>query len=340
MSSNLNKLLFLSSMMMGTIMSISSNTWFGVWMGLEINLLSFIPLMMNDKNMMINESSIKYFIVQAIASTMLMFTILVILMKSSLKGESEIIPSMMISSSLLMKMGATPFHMWFPEVMKASSWYNCLILMTWQKMAPIMTLSYCLQNKMFTLTIAIISVMIGAISGLNQTSLRLMMSYSSISHIGWMISSMTISETLWETYFIVYSILSTIMISFFNQAQLFFINQMFTSNNFSTEMKFIMITSLLSLGGLPPFLGFLPKWMVIQSMIENSMTTTITIMVILTTINLYYYLRVSFSALILTSNKINWTSSNNTKTQKTMMTMLATMSSLGLILTTSLISIL
>nr|UBK10264.1 NADH dehydrogenase subunit 2 [Calliptamus barbarus] len=339
MNNNSTKLLFLSTLMMGTILSISSNSWFGVWMGLEINLLSFIPLLANNKNMMMNESSIKYFIVQAMASTMLLFSILLIQMKYPMGWESEIIPSMMISSSLLLKIGAAPFHFWFPEVMGASSWINCLTLMTWQKIAPMMVLSYCIQLSTFMFLITILSIIIGAIGGLNQTSLRQLLAYSSISHLGWMISSLIVSENVWEIYFIIYSLLSLIMVLLFKQMNLFFMNQIYSASNMKTEIKFMMFLSLLSLGGLPPFLGFLPKWIVMQSLVENNLTALMTIMVVLTTITLYYYMRISFSALIMSYTENSWSVSIKSNKSSFILPFTVMISTMGLITTSTLISV-
>nr|YP_002261378.1 NADH dehydrogenase subunit 2 [Calliptamus italicus]ACG59322.1 NADH dehydrogenase subunit 2 [Calliptamus italicus] len=339
MNNNSTKLLFLSTLMMGTILSISSNSWFGVWMGLEINLLSFIPMLANNKNMMMNESSIKYFIVQAMASTMLLFSILLIQMKYPMGWESKFIPSVMISSSLLLKIGAAPFHFWFPEVMGASSWINCLTLMTWQKIAPMMVLSYCIQMSTFMFLIIIMSIIIGAMGGLNQTSLRQLLAYSSISHLGWMISSLIVSENVWELYFIIYSLLSLILVLLFKQMNLFFMNQIYSASNMKTEIKFMMFLSLLSLGGLPPFLGFLPKWIVMQSLVENNLTTLMTIMVVLTTITLYYYMRISFSALILSYTENSWSMSIKTKKSSFILPFTVMISTMGLISTSTLISV-
>uniref|UniRef100_UPI0031F44EFF NADH dehydrogenase subunit 2 n=1 Tax=Dericorys tibialis TaxID=3139890 RepID=UPI0031F44EFF len=339
MTNNSTKLLFLSMLMMGTILSISSNSWFGVWMGLEINLLSFIPMLANNKNMMMNESSIKYFIVQAMASTMLLFSILMIQLGSPMEWESEIVPSMMISSSLLLKIGAAPFHFWFTEVMGASSWINCLTLMTWQKIAPMMVLSYCIQMSTFMFTITILSITIGALGGLNQTSLRQLLAYSSISHIGWMISSLIVSENIWELYFIIYSMLSLIMVMLFKQTNLFFMNQIYLASNLKTEIKFMMFLSLLSLGGLPPFLGFLPKWIVMQSLVENNLTALMAIMVVLTTITLYYYMRVSFSALIMSYTENSWTMGLKNQNSTFILPMTVVISTMGLLSSSTLISL-
>nr|AIW64803.1 NADH dehydrogenase subunit 2 [Qinlingacris elaeodes] len=339
MTNNSTKLLFLSTLMMGTILSISSNSWFGVWMGLEINLLSFIPMLTSNKNVMMNESSVKYFIVQAMASTMLLFSILLIQMKYRMSWETELIPSMMVSSSLLLKMGAAPFHFWFPEVMGNSSWINCLTLMTWQKIAPMMVLSYCIQMSMFMFSITILSIIIGALGGLNQTSLRQLLAYSSINHLGWMISSLMVSENVWELYFFIYSLLSLIMILLFKQMNLFSLNQIYSSTNMMSETKFFMFTSLLSLGGLPPFLGFLPKWIVINSLVENNMLTMMTIMVMFSTITLYFYLRISFSAFILSYSENPWSMIFFSNKSSFILSTTVMISILGLMSTSMLISL-
>nr|YP_003875564.1 NADH dehydrogenase subunit 2 [Physemacris variolosa]ADD97022.1 NADH dehydrogenase subunit 2 [Physemacris variolosa] len=328
---NTTKILFLSTMLTGTMMSISSNSWMNIWMGLEINLLSFIPMLTNNKYKSMNDTSIKYFIIQTLASTTMLFSVLMIKLKMPEWWEKENISSMLVSSSILLKMGAAPFHFWLPEVMNMSSWMNCLIIMTWQKIAPMMILSYCIMNNMFTSIMVTTSITIGAISGLNQSYTKQLMAYSSISHSGWMIASMIISETMWEMYFMIYSTLSTILILIFNKTKSFLLKQMFSYNHMNNSMKMLMMTTLLSIGGMPPFIGFLPKWMIIQSLIENNMTVLILIMVITTMINLIYYLRLSFSALIILYTENSWSMNIKQSKKMTVLSMMNLISTMGLI---------
>nr|AEW48876.1 NADH dehydrogenase subunit 2 [Locusta migratoria]AEW48889.1 NADH dehydrogenase subunit 2 [Locusta migratoria] len=335
MYNNSMKLLFLSSLMMGTILSISSNSWLGIWMGLEINLLSIIPMLTDNKNSMINEPAIKYFIIQSMASTMLLISILIIQMKYGMWWDNKNIPSMMIMSSMMMKMGAAPFHFWLPEVMSSTSWINCLMLMTWQKIAPMMTLSYCIKMSSFLFVVIMMGIIVGAMGGLNQTSLRQILAYSSISHLGWMISSMTISENIWEFYFLIYLTLNVIIIFMFKTMNLFFLNQIYSASYFKTEIKFMMMTSLLSLGGLPPMLGFLPKWIVMQSLIDNKMTALVLLMITFTTITLYYYMRISFSAIIMLHNENSWLTSIKMNKLVVALPVLSMISTMGLICTSN-----
>nr|QUE26640.1 NADH dehydrogenase subunit 2 [Ilythea japonica] len=308
MLNNSFKIMFLLTLMMGTLITISSNSWLGAWMGLEMNLLSFIPLM-TDNNILSSEASLKYFLTQALASAVLLFGIILLLMESNLtwniyNNNNNLIMSIILSA-LLLKSGAAPFHFWFPNLMEGLSWNNSLILMTWQKLAPLMLISYVINNYMINLSI-ILSSLIGAMGGLNQTSLRKLMAFSSINHLGWMLMAMQINQTTWLIYFFIYTLLSFNMIYFFNLFKTSHINQLFSYYYISKPLKFLLFLNLLSLGGLPPFLGFFPKWLVIQSSTMNNQIMIMVIMMMTTLITLYFYLRLCYSAFMLNYTEINW----------------------------------
>nr|YP_010046673.1 NADH dehydrogenase subunit 2 [Tripteroides tasmaniensis]QPJ78604.1 NADH dehydrogenase subunit 2 [Tripteroides tasmaniensis] len=300
--------IFFIMLICGSLITISSNSWLSAWMGLEINLLSFIPLMNEGKkNLMTSESSLKYFLTQAFASSILLFSIILMMLFFNLNWMMiNNFNEMLILSTLLLKTGAAPFHFWFPGVMEGLSWINALILMTWQKIAPLMLISYNWNYNFFIISI-ILSAIIGALGGLNQTSLRKLMAFSSINHLGWMLMAMMNNELLWLLYFFLYSFMSIAIILLFNNFKLFYFNQIY---NFSymnaTIMKFFLFLNLLSLGGLPPFLGFLPKWLVIQNLANMNQFFLLFIMVCLTLITLFYYLRLSYSIFMLNYSKNSW----------------------------------
>nr|WRK67364.1 NADH dehydrogenase subunit 2 [Semirhynchia dumbrodiana] len=299
MFKNINTIIFLTTLITGTLISISSNSWIGAWMGLEINLMSFIPLVSENKNLTASESVLKYFLSQAIASSVLLFSIL-LLFNKNYSSTMEII----LNSSLLLKMGAAPFHFWFPEVMEGLDWLTGFILMTWQKIAPFILISYCLNFKFVYLAI-MMSIILGSIGGLNQTNLRSLMAYSSINHIGWMLSSLLISINYWMIYFLIYVMISlSIVIIFFN-LNIFYFSQLFSSFNNNPINKFFLFCNFLSLGGLPPFTGFLPKWLIIQSL-SCTHTFTAIIMVTVTLLTLFFYVRISYSAFTIYSSNISW----------------------------------
>nr|AQP26621.1 NADH dehydrogenase subunit 2 [Termes hospes] len=307
MPNNSTKILLLITLVGGVLVSVSSNSWLGAWMGLEINLMSFIPLMSNVKNMYNTEASLKYFIVQVLASATLLFMVVMKTLTEDLfTFEMNPYTSMIICTPLLLKSGAAPFHWWFPGVMEGLSWENCALLMTVQKAAPLMLMSYLIDINTFTLSIILMSTIVGSIGGLNQTSMRKILTYSSINHTGWMLIALTTSESLWMVYYAIYSTLALTVVSAIKLSGVSFINQTMMTNKEATLMKFMLFTSLLSLGGLPPFLGFLPKWIVIQAMITNNMAPLATVVVVTSLITLYYYLKISYSSFMILNTEPKW----------------------------------
>nr|YP_009353144.1 NADH dehydrogenase subunit 2 [Brahmaea hearseyi]AOV83403.1 NADH dehydrogenase subunit 2 [Brahmaea hearseyi] len=300
---NSNKMFFLFILFFSTLLSISSNSWFGCWIGLEINLLSFIPLISNSNNMLSTESSLKYFLIQSIASINFLFFILMklILIKNF---EMNNFISILINSSLLMKMGSAPFHFWFPNIIEGLSWFYSFILMTWQKITPMILLSYYF-NLNYLFIIIILNIIIGALGGLNQSSLRKLMTFSSINNLGWMLISIMISENLWMFYFSLYSFLISIMCFMFYLLNMFFINQLFI-NNMNFMIKLNLLINFLSLGGLPPFLGFMPKWIIINFLINNQLYFLTFIFIMMSLITLFFYIRIIYSSFMFNYLKMKW----------------------------------
>nr|ALO70592.1 NADH deshydrogenase subunit 2 [Gyrohypnus fracticornis] len=303
-------MLFMFTMILGTMISISSFSWMGMWMGLEINLLSIIPLMNNKMNSFSSEASLKYFITQALASTIFLFS-LIMISNNFIADNMSNFMILSLNSSLLTKMGMAPFHFWFPEVMEGLSWTNCMLILTWQKIAPMILVMYNINFPLFFMFTIIFSMIISGIMGINQTSLRKILAFSSINHIAWMISSMFIFEIIWFYYFIIYLIITLNIILIFKIFNMFYLKQLFMSLNQNINLKIFFIINFLSLGGLPPFLGFFPKWITIQNLIENNLIYLSLTMIILTLITLYFYIRITFSTLMINMNEINFKINQN-----------------------------
>nr|YP_006575991.1 NADH dehydrogenase subunit 2 [Tropisternus sp. BYU-CO166]ACZ58505.1 NADH dehydrogenase subunit 2 [Tropisternus sp. BYU-CO166] len=299
----LYKILFTTTLILSTLIVVSSQTWLGMWIGLEINLLSIIPLMNSSKNMMCTEASIKYFITQALASTILLFSI--ILMSTFFLNLPQEKTTLMLNSALFTKMGAAPFHFWFPEVIEGLNWMNSLILMTWQKIAPMTMIMYNINFVYFNFII-VCCMLISGIMGINQISLRKILAYSSINHIGWMIGALMFMETSWMIYFVIYSIISINIVLIFNKLNLYYLKQLFCSMTDNMIMKILFVFNFMSLAGLPPFLGFFPKWITIQTMVMNNSIMMPLLMIVLTLITMFFYLRITFSTILLSANEINF----------------------------------
>lgn len=179
------------------------------------------------------------------------------------------------------------------------------MLITWQKIAPLILISY-LNIKNFLFIFIILSAIIGSIGGLNQTSVKKIIAFSSINHLGWILASILSSDSLWLTYFLFYSFLSSSVVLFFYLFQINHINQLFSIFFSPKELKFTLFLNFLSLGGLPPFLGFLPKWLVINFLVIKNQIFLILVLVIFALVTLFFYLRICYTTFILNFDKTNW----------------------------------
>nr|QWB85768.1 NADH dehydrogenase subunit 2 [Phlyctenosis sp. N135] len=298
------KMIFLLTLVLGSLIAMSSYSWMSMWIGLEINLLSIIPLLSSSESLYPSESALKYFITQAMASAVLLFSIASSMnLCDYITQVFEYPLMMMMNSAVLTKMGAAPFHAWFPEVMEGLSWANCLVMLTWQKLAPMVILMYNTSMVTFLSIIIVLSTVISGVLGLNQVSLRKIMAYSSINHISWMVGSMLYSQPVWLVYFITYSVISINLVMLFLITKSYHLKQLFCSMNSNKTMKFMFMMNFLSLGGLPPFLGFLPKWLTINGLVNNNFIVVSITLIISTLVTLFFYLRVMFSTLVINSKE-------------------------------------
>lgn len=106
--------------------------------------------------------------------------------------------------------------------------------------------------------------------------------------------------------FFFYSFLSFVLTFIFNIFKLFHLNQLFSWFVNRKILKFTLFINFLSLGGLPPFLGFLPKWLVIQQLTLCNQYFILTLIIISTLITLFFYLRICYSAFIINYFENNW----------------------------------
>nr|ARH54286.1 NADH dehydrogenase subunit 2 [Curculionidae sp. 3 AH-2016] len=299
------KILFFNLIIISTLISISAMSWFSAWMGLEMNLLAILPLMKNSNNKNSAEASIKYFIVQAMASSCLLFFLILFsnIYPLNYIFNLNLLPSMVINSTLLLKMGVAPFHFWLPEVVSGLSWKMVFIILTWQKIAPMILLSYYMKSSSFFSVIIILSSLVGGIQGMNQVCLRKIMAYSSINHMGWMICSLLSSLNLWFYYFCIYSLTNFNVLVMFHQFRMYQLNHLSKIFPLNKNLKFMFMLNFLSLGGLPPFIGFFPKWMTIYFLITFNYYTLCFFIVILTLPTLFFYLRISLLSFTISSSE-------------------------------------
>nr|WEW63486.1 NADH dehydrogenase subunit 2 [Elephantulus fuscipes] len=305
--------LIFTTLISGSLLTMFSSHWLTAWLGLEMNLFAIIPLIINPHNSRSIEGATKYFLTQASASMLLMMAAMMNFIYSgqwSLLNLNNQIASLLMLTAILMKLGMAPFHFWVPEVLQSSSLSTGTILLTWQKLAP-MSILYQIApsiNYNILLAAAMTSILVGGWGGLNQTLLRKIMAYSSIAHMGWMTIIIIHNPTITLLNLFIYIILTLtlFMLLMVNQSKTLL--ALATSWNKAPIIMMMMLTTLMSTGGLPPFSGFAPKWLIIQEIIKNDNIIIPLAMAIMALLNLYFYMRLAYSTALTL-----FPTSNNTK---------------------------
>nr|AAL60087.1 NADH dehydrogenase subunit 2 [Draco spilopterus] len=294
------------SIAIGTIITMSSHHWLMAWMGLELNTLAILPVISKTKHPRANEAATKYFLTQAVASCLLLLSSITNAWQTGswdiLQMTNKYASTTMIIA-LAMKTGTAPLHFWLPEVMHGSTMYTAMLISTWQKMAP-MALLYSISNHMqpiIVLTLGIISTMIGGWGGINQTQLRKMLAYSSISNLGWAMMVISFEPNTFTINIMMYILMmipTFTILTVMATKTLQNLSASWTTSPTGTTMLMIL---LLSIAGLPPLTGFLPKLLILNELVTQTLTPLATITMMTSLLNLMFYLRTMYMTTLLNS---------------------------------------
>nr|BAW87951.1 NADH dehydrogenase subunit 2 [Microphysogobio sp. ZF-11935] len=331
-------MILLSSLGLGTTLTFASSHWLLAWMGLEINTLAIVPLMAQHHHPRAVEATTKYFLTQATAAAMILFastTNAWITGEWDMNNMSNPIASTMVITALALKIGLAPMHFWMPEVLQGLDLLTGLILSTWQKLAPlalIIQVSQAIDPLLLT-SLGIMSTLAGGWGGLNQTQLRKILAYSSIAHMGWMIIVLQYGPQLTLLALGTYIFMTSAAFLTLKTSSATKINTlaMAWSNNPTLTATTALV--LLSLGGLPPLTGFMPKWLILQELTKQNLPATATIMALAALLSLYFYLRLCYAmTLTISPNTTNSTTPWRVKTTQTSLPLtISTTIALGLL---------
>nr|ABW73920.1 NADH dehydrogenase subunit 2 [Anolis cooki] len=302
--------IMLSSLATGTIITMTSFHWLMAWIGLELNTLAIIPIISTLHHPRSTEAATKYFLTQAAASAMILFSSMINAWNTGTWDITQMsfLPSnALLAVALALKLGLAPAHLWLPEVLQGSTLLTALIITTWQKLAP-MSLIFLSANNlppMILLTLGVISSVTGGWAGLNQTQTRKIMAFSSIAHLGWMASITSISPNIMIMSLMIYLIMTTALFSSLIFSKSKTIQDTTTTWTLSPTLTITTMLVLLSLGGLPPLTGFLPKWLILEELITQNMSPLALMMAMSALLSLFYYLRLTYTtALTLAPNTL------------------------------------
>nr|AAT78097.1 NADH dehydrogenase subunit 2 [Anolis sagrei] len=309
-------MIILLSLVTSTIITITSHHWLLAWIGLEINTLSIIPIISTTHHPRSTEAATKYFLTQAAASALILFSSMINAWETGTWDITQLssTPShILLTVALAMKLGLVPMHFWLPEVLQGSTLMTALIITTWQKIAP-MALIYLTINSLSTmilLLMGLMSTVIAGWAGLNQTQTRKIMAYSSIAHLGWMIAVSSIMTNLMVMNLMIYLIMTSALFQTLIFSKSKTVQDTTTTWALSPLIATITMTLLLSLGGLPPLTGFLPKWLILEELVTQNLITMATVMALSALLSLFFYLRLAYTTTLTlspntTSTKFKW----------------------------------
>nr|AIL23308.1 NADH dehydrogenase subunit 2 [Myrmotherula snowi] len=297
------KLFSIMSLILGTMITISSSHWMMAWTGLEINTLAILPLISKSHHPRAIEATTKYFLVQATASALLLFSSIINAWNTGQWDITQLThptSCLLLTVAISIKLGLVPFHFWFPEVLQGTSLTTGLLLATALKFPPttlLLLTSSSLNPTLLTL-MAIASTALGGWAGLNQTQTRKILAFSSISHLGWMTIILMYNPKLTLITFYLYCLMTIPIFLTLNTIKTLKLATMSTAWTKIPSLSAILMLMLLSLAGLPPLTGFLPKWLIIQELTKQEMTLTATIIALLSLLGLFFYLRLAYCATI------------------------------------------
>nr|YP_010976237.1 NADH dehydrogenase subunit 2 [Notropis buccata]WNX94804.1 NADH dehydrogenase subunit 2 [Notropis buccata] len=328
----------LSSLGLGTTLTFASSHWLLAWMGLEINTLAIVPLMAQHHHPRAVEATTKYFLTQATAAAVILFastTNAWVTGEWAMTNMSDPVATAMILAALALKIGLAPMHFWMPEVLQGLDLLTGLILSTWQKLAPIALIVQTAQafDPLLLTALALTSTLVGGWGGLNQTQLRKVLAYSSIAHMGWMIVVLQYAPQLTLVALLTYVLMTSAAFLTLKLSYATKVGTLATTWSKSPLLTAAAALVLLSLGGLPPLTGFMPKWLVLQELAKQGLPLTATMMALAALVSLYFYLRLCYAmTLTISPNTVTSTTPWRTRTtQASLPLALSTVMALGLL---------
>ena len=315
--------ILLLSSILGMMVMISSNDLIVFYMGLELQSLAlYVLASFNRKNLLSTESGVKYFVLSALSSGLLLYGCSLIygfsnstnfvLIAENLNSNNYGLTFgiVFILVGLAFKVSAVPFHMWAPDVYQGSPTSVTLFFAVLPKIAALTVFIRFLyipfinmidQWQMIVVFLSIASMLFGAIAAIGQKNLKRLIAYSSIGHMGYALAGLSVGSNEGIQSAISYiSIYLVMNLAFFSC--LFMIRK---SENYFENIEDLsglsknhpilsisLMIVLFSLAGIPPLAGFFAKFYIFMAVIEQSMYFLAVIGLLSTVIAAYYYLRI------------------------------------------------
>nr|QOV08555.1 NADH dehydrogenase subunit 2 [Lygodactylus capensis] len=306
--------IMIESLLASTTIVMSSYQWLLVWIGLELNTLSIVPMIIKSHHPAATEAATKYFLVQTAAAALILFAGTLNTWKTG-QWTFTYTPSpstTMIMLPAMLKLGLAPVHFWYPDVLQGSTLLMALTISTWQKIAPLTILYMISQTPSTTmLTMGLTSALVCGWTGLNQTQMRKLLAFSSIAHMGWLLTALTITPKLATLTLIIYILTTTATFLILSPTTTMTTLDLSSTHSSHPTLTIALMLLVLSLGGLPPLSGFMPKWLILNELVAQNLVLLATLLALASLPSLYFYLRVTFVTMLMappntTTTELKW----------------------------------
>nr|QDH82210.1 NADH dehydrogenase subunit 2 [Parapolybia varia] len=260
---------------------------------MEINVLFMVLFMSLQSNSTMN--SFNYFIIQSISSLILLMLMII---KNFMLDNNNLINSLIILT-FSMKLGMFPFFIWMPIIYSNINWILIFFMSTTQKIIPmlILNLIFNFNNQVNIIQLiymmVIISSLIASLLSIKELNLKKIFAFSSINHSSWMLFIISIDQSMFFLYFLIYSFSMIFVCLIFNKFNINKINQLFKLNLFNHKFINILLSlNILILSALPPFLTFLIKMNTMKIILFNNHFITILMFIILSIFTVIFYMMI------------------------------------------------
>nr|YP_002038865.1 NADH dehydrogenase subunit 2 [Sinonovacula constricta]ACF41617.1 NADH dehydrogenase subunit 2 [Sinonovacula constricta]AEV94322.1 NADH dehydrogenase subunit 2 [Sinonovacula constricta] len=291
--------LFFICTIVGSLIGVFASSPIGLWFAMEVNFFGAVSLF-SGKSSVETDSTMKYFMSQALGSGLLFLGILLSLGSfiEVSSGVMSVLGGVFLLMGFNMKIGLFPFHFWVPSVMSGCSWVNCFVLSSWQKILPLWLVSGVGFGSLSFLLIAccVFTALVGGVGGLGQVYFRPLIGYSSLVHSGWMVLLAVTSVFSLGVYLLVYSfVLAGLLYSLSLSHSYCFqhVPGLFFGGSGNSFWIWIGLY-FLSLGGLPPFFGSVLKILGVFNL-SSVMPLALMVLILSSLISLFYYLNIFFN---------------------------------------------
>ena len=299
-------------LLVGSLVIIISDDLISIYIGLELQTFSSLVLISNGRTSLRNsEAGLKYFTLGSLSSGLFLLGLSLLYFYSgelniSTLGELKYnntnnLWQVLLFLSLFFKLSVFPVHFWVPDVYEAIDYDFLALIGSIPKISIIVLLVKLSTTLQFFIWCGLLSIIVGTLGAINQSKVKRLLAYSGISQMGFIViclailikSNLQVAFLYSFIYFI--SLVCVLMllngfIKFINKN--LFLSELSGFQNLNPLLTTSFFIIILSIGGLPPLMGFISKWFIISNIILNDYLLTGLVIIIFSGVSIFYYIRI------------------------------------------------